>query len=727
MQATVQREAVDRALALITAPAILVDEQGRLVGVNARLCELVGATAEELLRAPDRWARLPSNSELPPNGELPLRTATGDEHWLRWRPARLDTHALGVDGVIWSAEDVTTDREKRRRQEIENRQLQDVFENAGIGMAFADRHGKFLRVNHSLCELTGYREDELLRMTGVELSHPEDRRLELDHVRRLLNGEIPSFEMEKRFVRRDGTPYWVQVRISRLDGDGEPVLLTQIEHIQHRKDTEQALRESEERLRRLLDNAADVIYRLRIRPEVRYEYVSNSAFRVLGYTPDEWYRDPELGAKICHPDDRTTLLARRSPGEWSAAPIVVRLIRKDGQVIWTEHRVTPFFDEQGNIAGFDTIVRDITESRLAEEERRAAGAALEAANRQLTEKVAELEQRNREIAILRDMVELLQLCIASDEAYEIVSCYGPRLFPGTSGSVAIIKASRTAVDRVCGWGDALPGDPVFGPNDCWSLRRGRPHLVTDFAASVVCSHLREGPPKPSLCVPLASQGEAFGVLTVQRLDESAVSDEQARLASSVAEQIALALANLALREQLRSQSIRDPLTDLYNRRFLEETLERELMRSRRTGRPLSVLMIDIDHFKRFNDDFGHDAGDAVLRELASLLKSHIRAGDVACRYGGEEFVILLPEMAEEAAVRRAEEVREAVHSLAVSHHGRQHRAITISVGVASTNLAVTPEDLLALADAALYQAKRAGRDRVVLAARPGEGNAPSEG
>ncbi|GIW06509.1 MAG: hypothetical protein KatS3mg060_1314 [Dehalococcoidia bacterium] len=725
MQAIVDREAVKRALDLITAPAILVDWSGQLVGVNDRLGQLVGASASDVLASPERWVRLPTTPNLPPDGELPVRTTAGEERWLRWRPARLDTHALGVDGVIWSAEDVTVERGERRRREIEKRQLQDVFENAGIGMAFTDVHGRFLRVNHSLCELTGYSEDELLTMTAIDLSYLEDRRVELGQIRLLLNGDISSFELEKRFAHRDGSPYWVQVRVSRLDGDPGPVLLTQIENIQRRKDTEQALRESEERLRRLLDNAADVIYRLRVRPETLFEYVSSSAARVFGYAPEEWYRDPELGVKICHPEDRATLVARRSPSELTTAPIVVRMIRKDGRVIWTEHRINPLLDDQGQIVGLDAIVRDITESKLAEEERHKAALALEAANHQLTEKIVELEQRNEEIAVLRDMVELLQLCISADEAYEVISRFGPRLFPTSHGSVAIIKASRTAVEHVSGWGDGLPGEPVFGLNDCWSLRRGRPHLVNDFEKDIVCLHLRQSAATPSLCVPLASQGEAFGVLTVQMENGNPIPESHVRLARSVAEQIALALANLALREQLRSQSIRDPLTDLYNRRFLEETLERELMRAQRTGRPLSVMMIDVDHFKRFNDDFGHHAGDAVLRELAALLKANIRAGDVACRYGGEEFVILMPEVTEDAAVRRAEELRAAVHDLTVPHRGQLHRSISISIGVASTNHAATMTELIAVADRALYEAKHAGRDRVVLAARPADEAEPA--
>ncbi|GIW11256.1 MAG: hypothetical protein KatS3mg061_2313 [Dehalococcoidia bacterium] len=370
----------------------------------------------------------------------------------------------------------------------------------------------------------------------------------------------------------------------------------------------------------------------------------------------------------------------------------------------------------GNLAGFDAIVRDITESKQAEEERRQAALALELANLQLSEKVVELESRNQEVAALREMAELLQLCISAEEAHLVVSRFGPRLFSGTSGAVSILKASRTTVDRVAGWGLRSPGEAVFGPNDCWSLRRGRPHLITDPTTGIICPHLQTGELIPSLCVPLVSQGEAFGVLTLVPKDDRPLPEAHVRLAASVAEQVALALANLALRELLRSQSIRDPLTDLYNRRFLEETLERELVRAARSGHPLSLLILDVDHFKRFNDDFGHDAGDALLRELATLLRANVRGSDVACRFGGEEFVVLLPETSEETAAQRAEEIGRLVRELSFSHRGKVLRAVTVSIGVASTASAGTSaQALLTAADSALYQAKRLGRDRVVTA------------
>jgi len=194
-----------------------------------------------------------------------------------------------------------------------------------------------------------------------------------------------------------------------------------------------------------------------------------------------------------------------------------------------------------------------------------------------------------------------------------------------------------------------------------------------------------------------------------------------RLAQAVTENIGLALANLKLREALRNQSICDPLTGLFNRRYMEETLERELRRAERKQLSLGIVMIDLDHFKSFNDNFGHEAGDLLLCEFSHYVQNHIRREDVPCRYGGEEFVLIIPESSLEATRRRGEQIRQAVKQLHVEHRGRALGQVTTSVGVAIfPNHGSTAKSLLRVADAALYRAKSEGRDRVVV------GNAASD-
>ena len=207
---------------------------------------------------------------------------------------------------------------------------------------------------------------------------------------------------------------------------------------------------------------------------------------------------------------------------------------------------------------------------------------------------------------------------------------------------------------------------------------------------------------------MIGQGDTLGVLYLEFAGDSeaktepgseSLQDSQQRIATTVAGQIALSLASLRLRETLRDQSIRDPLTGLFNRRFMEESLEREMQRAVRKNHPVSVLFIDLDHFKRFNDTFGHDAGDLVLRSIADLFRRVFRVDDVICRYGGEEFGIILPESSAENAVKRANALREETRKLEIRYKNHTLGTITLSVGVATfPEHGRTSEELLKAAD-----------------------------
>ena len=329
----------------------------------------------------------------------------------------------------------------------------------------------------------------------------------------------------------------------------------------------------------------------------------------------------------------------------------------------------------------------------------------------------ELERHNREIAILTDMNDRLQVCHTIAETWPVVSYYAARLFPGSNGGLYLFNASRTLVEAAVCWGPLPPPDSAFKQADCWALRQGKTHTVWDKDHGLLCEHCKTGLEGPYLCVPMVAYGDVMGVLHV-RLPSTAteVTALLQQLVLKVAEDLALALANLKLREELQAQSVRDPLTSLYNRRFMQESLERELARIRRAKGSLGVLMLDVDHFKKFNDTHGHKAGDLALVEVARLLQESIRDGDIACRYGGEEFIVILPGMSGEAVLARAETIRRGAHSIRIQHRGQTLEGLSVSIG-----MAVAPEDgdsadnLQHAADTALYQAKRAGRDRVVSA------------
>ena len=333
----------------------------------------------------------------------------------------------------------------------------------------------------------------------------------------------------------------------------------------------------------------------------------------------------------------------------------------------------------------------------------------------LAERVNELDHINR-------LGELLHACFTLQEAYAVLERELRELFRGEAGAVFACSASRNLIESVARWG-ANPQNSagVFAMEECWALRSGRAHVVDDTRSGPLCTHLPSPPPGAYLCTPLVAQGDALGVLHVAffargRLAGVPLTEAKRRLADAVGEQVALGLANVKLREVLRSQSIRDPLTGLFNRRYMEETLEREVRRAQRAVRPMAVLMLDLDHFKRVNDEFGHDAGDALLRELGNLLLRNLRREDVACRYGGEEFVLVLPEASLADGERRAEELRDEIKRLRVSDKGRLLGPLTASFGMAAyPEHGLAGNLLLRAADTALYRAKREGRDRVVIA------------
>jgi diguanylate cyclase (GGDEF)-like protein/PAS domain S-box-containing protein len=353
-------------------------------------------------------------------------------------------------------------------------------------------------------------------------------------------------------------------------------------------------------------------------------------------------------------------------------------------------------------------IRDITSRKLAEEISRRD-------TEELVNRVMELRRRDSDMQVLNRMTDLLQTCSAQDEVYKVVELMADELFPGLDGCLAILR-ERGHLEPVARWGAEPPVETGFTVEDCWAMRRGQPHEVMDPQASLLCRHFVRRPGAGYLCVPLMVQGETLGVLCLVGVSSAKGKELASRtsLAVTVGEDIKLSLFNIRLREKLRDQATRDPLTGLYNRRYLEESLERELHRTTREGVPLCIAMLDLDYLKQFNDTFGHGGGDRVLRELGRLLRDGLRRSDISCRFGGEEFVLVLPGSTLPDARQRLEQIRLLVKSLQVRHDDQILGRMTVSAGIAAApEHGSTSAELLHAADAALYMAKEAGRDRVV--------------
>jgi diguanylate cyclase (GGDEF)-like protein/PAS domain S-box-containing protein len=442
-----------------------------------------------------------------------------------------------------------------------------------------------------------------------------------------------------------------------------------------------------------------------------------------------------------HPDDLPLCLEKWGNALRTGDPYAVeyRMRAKDGTYRWFLARGNPIRDATGEIVKWFGTCTDIEDQKqnqqILEEQILERTMELADTNARLQEEIVEkdrdrnqfdrqnenmmkeLEKRSQRATMLAEMGELLQSCISLNELIAAALGFAPRIFPAVRGAVALLNGSRSLADVIGSWADCQLPAMEFEATSCWALRTGHPHLVVAGDSTAPCAHAA-GVKNTYLCVPILAQGETLGILHVQATDEvPRLEASQLSFKTTFAGQLGLSIANIRLREALRTQSVRDALTGLYNRRYLEEILEREVRRATRASQSLGVLMIDLDHFKNFNDTYGHDAGDAVLRETGASLTKGIRAEDFVCRFGGEEFVVILPTANVEAACARAERLRLKMKELTVLHQGKSMGMLTISVGVAVfPEHGSSPKELMAAADAALYEAKRNGRDQIAVAA-----------
>jgi diguanylate cyclase (GGDEF)-like protein/PAS domain S-box-containing protein len=607
--------------------------------------------------------------------------------------------------------------EEATRQSESN--FRTLFEDAPIGVA-TSRTGRMLTANRACLAMFGYTSNtEIAGISLLKHIAPQCH----SQVEVYLNAIVRSGEQGKEApskletvgLRKDGSQFPFEIETANIELSDRPTIIGYFTDITERKITEEELLASEERYRTVFDinKTAMVISE----EDMTISLINAETEKFIGYSKEETEGKMKWTEFI--PDGDRERMAeyhrlRRIDPDAVPKEYEWRLISKNRGIRDVSMLVAMIPGTKKSVASF----LDVTDRKEAERK-------IQAANEQLVRLVRELEERNAETSQLSEMGEQFQSCQNTEEACAIGAQYIQKLFPDYTGALCMINPSRDLVEAIEMWGDPAPTSKVFDLTDCWALRRGRPQLVDDAHPGVLCGHITGSQAGQYLCVPMMAHGEALGTLHLyhttpeldqQRLTERLYSEHNIQLAMAIADQIALALADLKLREKLRQQAIRDILTGVFNRRYMEETLERELCRAERNKSSVGVIMLDIDHFKEYNDILGHAGGDALLHELGGMLNKSIRGGDIVSRYGGEEFLVVLPDATLEITRKRAEELRQAAKGLQVYYLDKPPWKITLSLGVAAfPEHGRTIEEILKSADTALYRAKKEGRDRVVVA------------
>ena len=308
------------------------------------------------------------------------------------------------------------------------------------------------------------------------------------------------------------------------------------------------------------------------------------------------------------------------------------------------------------------------------------------------------------------LVEALEMADEEQATFEVVERAMGEVSQTSPMELLLSDSSRAHLDRVATSPAAgAPSCPVESPFSCVAVRRGNPVVFESSEALNACPKLRDRPGGAcsAVCVPISFMGRSLGVLHATSPEGRPPTKEQVAQLTTLATQAGSRIGTVRAFEKTQLQASTDGLTGLINRRTLETRL-RELIRQRV---PFAVAIADLDHFKQLNDKHGHEAGDRALRVFAQATQRALRDGDLLARWGGEEFVIMMPGIDREQAVAALERARE---SLAGAHLGG-HPPFTASFGVTDSTCATALDELVQLADAGLYLSKQAGRDRITIA------------
>ena len=589
-----------------------------------------------------------------------------------------------------------------------------LFCNAPVGITVTDYKGTLIVSNKAIQELLGYRAEDLWSLSVQDFYFIKAERQQLLDLTEKL-GNVRDFETI--FRHKSGRAISVLINTDMIEFNNQKnMLLTSVRDISNLKQIEDELTKERDFSNAILNIAASLVVVLDRRGMI--SRFNRACEQLTGFSFDELGGMHFGDATFIDPKITREQVDKLLNGDYTSPHETVWFSKSGDKhlISWTD---TTLINNEGQVEYVIATGIDITKWQKAEDE-------LQRANRQLALWVKELQDRSDELSKLNDMGEQLQSCQTIGEACALSAQYIRQICPDSRGALYLVNASKNFAEAAEIWGEPAFTQKVFAPLSCWAVRRGRQHLVDDIHPGLRCEHI-DGPQSGQyLCVPLLVNGEVIGVLHLnhgnvleqeqQKTMSMIFTEHKTQLITMMAECIALALSNLRLKETLRQQSIRDGLTGLFNRRYMEEILEREINKAESENKSVGVIMFDIDHFKEFNDLAGHDSGDALLRELGALLNNNTRGGDVVCRYGGEEFLSVLPDISIEDARLRAEEVRLAVKELLVYHLGKPLAKCTLSLGVAAfPKNGLTAEALLKAVDNALYRAKKEGRDRVVLA------------
>lgn len=704
---------------------IVLDRKDRIHNINSTALNMLGldertAKKKTLNDVIKIWPGIAESFRIPHDFETEVRINGDASRTLSMRTTNLKDKDGRSTGrmVVWR--DITQYRQVESTLRESEARFKALFSGAPDAIVITDKNSRIVLVNNQTINLFGYSMEELLG-NSIEIVIPERYREAYYKYQKAFIDEIetrPGISLPLNGVRKNRREIPIEIALSPVKIPSGVIFTNIIRDLTIRKEAEEQLRLQSV----ALESAANGI--LITDRNGNIQWVNPAFSKMTGYTADDVRgKNPRilksgLVQQSIYQDLWKTIL---SGNVWHGE-LVNR--RKDGTVLTEEQTIAPVRDGTGQIIHFVAIKQDITERKRAEDA---------------------LSKRTDQIATLNRVMQSLSSTLEISKVLDTILREIRQLVPYDSASVWLCKDDQLEIIAAHGFpnlesliGSSFELSAEDNPNT-QVMRTRMPMIVGDafstygsFKESAHAQYQIRG----WMGVPMITGDRVIGMLAFDKKDPNYYTNEQSQFALAFAAQAALALENarlysdaqkellekikaedklLKLQKELEEQAIRDALTGLYNRRFLDETLSRELSRAERDKYSVSVVMLDLDHFKVLNDTYGHDVGDMMLKQLGKLLSTHVRAGDIACRFGGEEFVVVMPKASLSVARQRANDWRMKFEAQTIIHNGEVLNA-TLSAGVAVYPIhGSSSDEIIRKADQAMYAAKAAGRNLVITA------------
>jgi diguanylate cyclase (GGDEF)-like protein/PAS domain S-box-containing protein len=706
-------------------PILIIDNKGIILKLNKNAVDFFTESPEAVIGT--KFCKFFFGTDIPPS-YCPVAKSikTGEQasleyqlerlgKWLRINSYPVPTADNKIHRILCIFEDLTELKKIEEEKTLIEDKYKMLFESIYDVVFIIDPNGIIKEVSPSFMQMTGYKPEQIIgkSLNDFDFLTPESRGKAMSELKNIIDGKPLKQEEYQVFSRHGGTGTGEVSGFPIIRDNKITSIILLIHDITKRKETEEALRESEEKYRALADNP---LVGFLIIQDGKYVFANDRVLKMHGYTADEIINAAHLS--MLHPDYRDESVktaVQVGKGEKPAGIIEQKRVKKNGEFFWASTVITPI-EYLGKSAVAETII-DITEEKNAQE-------AVKQARDNLEEALNQLERRNQQNRIIIEMRDMIEVTETMKELPPVIISNMKRLFPGSAGALFYRDPEKQDMEKIATWNE-FPDDvdkSKIACQECPAYREGHPYIVDDTATADICPSMKNTTARLYTCIPIMERGDVIGLLHI-RDGESMSAEARKRLLIELKETsapifayLSLSISNLRLTESLKNQAIKDPLTGLFNRRFLMETFTKEITRASRKKTNISIVMIDIDHFKKFNDEWGHAAGDELLTRLGKFFMENIRGSDIACRYGGEEFVILMPEMNSSAAFNRIDSMRQEVKKLQVYYDDQLLPHIALSMGISEypTN-GDDVDELLRLADEALYKAKQGGRDRVIIA------------